>query len=124
MSPAPLGAVTHVAVNVTDLRASERWYANALGLTRIEGAVADDGTGHVILLSPSGGWIVTLSTAASAGVDHVAFGCADRGALLEWQASLQEHGLAPGSITDAPYGSGFVVRDPDGHDIELFAAAP
>ena len=28
------------------------------------------------------------------------------------------------SLTDAPYGSGFVVRDPDGLELELFAPAP
>jgi mannose-6-phosphate isomerase-like protein (cupin superfamily)/catechol 2,3-dioxygenase-like lactoylglutathione lyase family enzyme len=118
-----LGAINHVSLTVTDLRRSERWYAEALGLVRVDGEIAEDGTGHVAMLHPQSGWIVTLATHAAAGVDHVALGCADRDALVAWHESLTGRGLLPGSITDAPYGSGFVLRDPDGLEMELFAPA-
>jgi catechol 2,3-dioxygenase-like lactoylglutathione lyase family enzyme len=73
------------------------------------------------LVSPTGGWILSLTTAAAPGVDHVAVTCRDRDELLAWRDVLSERAAAPGTITDAPYGSGFVVRDPDGLELELFA---
>ena len=118
------GPINHVALQVTDLPASERWYTETLGLIRVDGEIAADGTGHVALLSPSGGWIVTLASAPAPGVDHLAIACEDRDALVRSRESLAARGAAPGTITDAPYGSGFVLRDPDGNDVELFAPAP
>jgi catechol 2,3-dioxygenase-like lactoylglutathione lyase family enzyme/quercetin dioxygenase-like cupin family protein len=119
-----LGQIHHVALNVTDVARSERWYADAFGLLRVDGDIADDGTGHVVLLQPHAGWIVTLCSADRAGVAHIALACDHRDALLGWRAALAERGIDVGSITDAPYGSGFVVRDPDGLELELFASAP
>ena len=51
-------------------------------------------------------------------VRHVAFTCADRNALVAWHEALTAKDVVPGTITDAPYGSGFVVRDPDGLELE------
>jgi glyoxylase I family protein len=116
--------VNHVELAVADLPRSERWYAEAFGLARADGEVAADGTGHVTLLHPDGGWILALHSAAEPGVGHVAVSCADRDSLIRWHDDLAERGITPGSITDAPYGSGFVVRDPDGLELELFAPAP
>jgi quercetin dioxygenase-like cupin family protein/catechol 2,3-dioxygenase-like lactoylglutathione lyase family enzyme len=117
-----LGPVHHLEVGVTDLRRSVPWYTEAFRLVRMEGEIADDGSGHVTLLSPNGGWVLALAAPASPAVQHVAFSCADRGALLAWRDAIAASDIAPGTITDAPYGSGFVVRDPDGLELELFAA--
>lgn len=116
-----LGPVNHVSVTVTDLPRSEAWYRENFGLVRVDGEIAGDGTGHVVLLSPEGGWMLSLGSGASAGVQHVAVTCADRAALASWQRRLAQLGAEPGTITDAPYGSGFVTRDPDGLEFELFA---
>lgn len=117
-----LGPVNHVALGVTDLRRSEPWYVDALGLNRVDGEAAEDGSGHVVLASPTGGWMLTLEAPASPAVQHVAFTCPDRAALAAWRDGVAERDITPGTITDAPYGSGFVLRDPDGLEIELFAA--
>jgi quercetin dioxygenase-like cupin family protein/catechol 2,3-dioxygenase-like lactoylglutathione lyase family enzyme len=116
-----LGPVNHVAVGVTDLRRSEPWYLDAFGLIRVDGEAAEDGSGHIVLASPTGGWMLTLEAPASPAVQHVAFTCPDRAALAAWRASVAERGITPGTISDAPYGSGFVLRDPDGLELELFA---
>jgi mannose-6-phosphate isomerase-like protein (cupin superfamily)/catechol 2,3-dioxygenase-like lactoylglutathione lyase family enzyme len=115
-----LGAVHHLALNVTDLARSERWYTDAFGLVRVDGEVAADGTGHVVLLSPAAGWMVTLASSNEHGIEHVALNCSDRAALLRWRDGLRARGLDPGTVTDAPYGSGFVLRDPDNVQVELF----
>lgn len=119
-----LGAVNHLSLHVTDLPASERWYSQAFGMVRIDGEIADDGTGHVALLHPEGGWIITLMSAPAPRVEHVAFTCDDRDMLVRWHAALPDRGIDPGSVTDAHYGSGFVLRDPDGIELEIFAPAP
>jgi quercetin dioxygenase-like cupin family protein/catechol 2,3-dioxygenase-like lactoylglutathione lyase family enzyme len=116
-----LGPVHHLELGVTDLRRSVPWYTAAFGLVRMEGEIADDGSGHVTLLSPSGGWVLALAAPVSPAVQHVAFSCADRGALLAWREAIAGSDIVPGTVTDAPYGSGFVVRDPDGLELELFA---
>ena len=55
------------------------------------------------------------------GLDHVAFGCADRAELERHAARLDELGIAHGGIKDAHYGSGVSFRDPDGIALEFFA---
>jgi catechol 2,3-dioxygenase-like lactoylglutathione lyase family enzyme len=117
------GPVNHVALGVTDLRRSEPWYCNALGLIRVDGEAAEDGAGHLVLASPTGGWMLTLEAPTSPAVQHVAFTCQDRAALAACRDGVAERGITPGTITDAPYGSGFVLRDPDGIELELFAPA-
>jgi catechol 2,3-dioxygenase-like lactoylglutathione lyase family enzyme len=119
-----LNGIHHISVDVTDLRRSEQWYRDALGLMRVDGDISDDGTGHVAMVHPATGTVVGLASAGRPRVEHVAFACDDRDALTAWRTAMHESGLEPGSITDAPYGSGFVVCDPDGHDIEIFAPAP
>ena len=113
--------VHHISLHVTDIRRSERWYVDTLGFMRVDGEIGEDGNGHIVMLHPASGSLVTLATAAKPAVEHVAFGCADRDALLGWHDSLTARDMKPGTITDAPYGSGFVLRDPDGLEMELFA---
>jgi len=118
----------HVELRVSDLRVSEPWYAETLGLVRASGSVTDDGTGHVAMVHPGTHTVVGLSAEPSNAatpqrLGHIAWRVADRPALLRWRARLTEQGRNPGTVTDAPYGSGFVARDPDGIDIELFTPA-
>ena len=130
MTNAPtIPAITHVAVTVSDLATSEAWYTNVLGV----GPVLDEDTGpfrHIVyqlgntLLGLHG--FPDLATSdpfdeRRPGLDHVAFGCADRGELVAWAARLDELGVAHGDIVDAGYGSGLSFRDPDNIALELFA---
>jgi catechol-2,3-dioxygenase len=55
------------------------------------------------------------------GLDHIAFGCADRAELEQWAGRLDELGVTNGGIKDAAYGSGVSFRDPDGIALEFFA---
>ncbi len=56
-----------------------------------------------------------------AGLDHVAFGCANRAELQTWIERLDNLGVKHGGIVDAHYGSGLSFRDPDGIALEFFA---
>ncbi len=63
----------------------------------------------------------TRSTSAGPGLDHVAFACANRGELEQWETKLNELGIENGGVVDAPYGSGLSFRDPDNIALEFFA---
>jgi glyoxylase I family protein len=55
------------------------------------------------------------------GLDHLAFACANRDEVLQWEARLNELGIANGGVVDAPYGCGLSFRNPDNIALEFFA---
>jgi glyoxylase I family protein len=124
-------AITHVAVTVTDLAVSQAWYTNVLGVE----PVLDEDAGpfrHVVyqlgttLLGLHGFPDLASSEPfdeRQPGLDHIAFGCANRYELVEWAAHLDQLGVAHSDIVDAGYGSGLSFRDPDNIALELFAPA-
>ena len=121
-------AITHVAVTVNDLEASQAWYTRVLGVE----PVIDEDTGpfrHVV-------WAVGQTLVGlhqfpdgrsepfderRVGLDHVAFACANRAELQQWESKLNDLGVANGGIVDADYGSGLSFRDPDNIALEFFA---
>ncbi len=122
-------ALTHVAVTVSDLSTSVPWYTRLIGAE----PVLDEDTGpfrHVVYAV--GGTLLGLHafpgpidtspfTPERLGLDHVSFGCPDRGELEKWQRHLEELGIEHGGIVDAHYGSGLSFKDPDGIALEFFA---
>jgi glyoxylase I family protein len=120
--------ITHVAVTVSDLDRSVPWYSRLFDAE----PVLDEDTGpfrHVVFALGSAlfGLHQFPDPAAGAfderrpGLDHVAFGCADRAELEKWATTLDELQVEHGGIVDAHYGSGLSFRDPDGIALELFA---
>ncbi len=123
--------LTHVALTVRDLAVSVPWYGALFDAEPVLDEDTDPDFHHTVYLLDNG----TLfglhqhQRAAPAerfsefrvGLDHVAFGCADRDELEKWSRRLDELGIAHGEIKDAPYGSGLSFRDPDGIALELFA---
>ncbi|MEY2397886.1 MAG: hypothetical protein QOJ00_1060 [Actinomycetota bacterium] len=124
-------ALAHVAVTVSDLERSKAWYQKLFD----SDPVLDEDTGpfhHTVWLlggtlfgihlhaSPSGS---AAMDETRPGLDHVAFGCANRGELEAWETKLNELGIAHGGVVDAPYGSGLSFRDPDNIPLEFFAPA-
>jgi glyoxylase I family protein len=122
-------ALTHVAVTISDLDRSREWYGKLFGTA----PVLDEDTGpfhHVVWLL--GGTLLGIHkhakpTSSDAfderrpGLDHVAFGCANRAELEAWEKHLNDLGVTHGGIVDAPYGSGLSFRDPDNIALEFFA---
>ena len=123
--------ITHVALTVRDLSVSVPFYEDLFDADPVIDEDTDPDLHHTVYLVGNGTLIGLHQhgTAAPAerfsehrvGLDHVAFGVADRSELEKWARRLDEKGIDHGDIKDAPYGSGLSFRDPDGIALELFA---
>jgi glyoxylase I family protein len=124
-------SITHVAVTVTDLDASIRWYTALFGADPVLDEDELAGGFHHTVYLLEGGQLFGLHTHPQravdrfdehrTGLDHVAFTCGDRAELVAWATRLDELGVEHGEIVDAHYGSGLSFRDPDGIGLEFFA---
>lgn len=124
-------ALNHVALTVRDLDVSGPWYRRLLGTDPVVDEHTDAGFRHIVWVLDSGTLFGIHQhdrpapdekfSEFRAGLDHVAFGCANRGELESWVARLDELGISHGGIVDASYGSGLSFRDPDGIALEFFA---
>ncbi len=123
--------LTHVALTVRDLAVSIPWYEALLDAQPVLDEDTDPNMHHSVYLLGNGTLLglhqhdTAPPTAGfsefAVGLDHVAFGCADRGELEKWAAKLDELGISHGGVKDAHYGSGVSFRDPDGIALEFFA---
>ena len=124
----PLG---HVAVTVTDLDRSTRWYTALFGSDPVLDEDEAGGLYHHTVYLVGGGQLFGLHKHTkpvdgtfderAPGLDHVGFACANRAELESWESRLNELGVAHGGIIDRHYGSGLSFRDPDGIALEFFA---
>jgi glyoxylase I family protein len=125
-------SITHVAVTVTDLERSARWYGKLFfGRPRSGRGRTDRDFHHTVFLLGGGSCSACTHTHPRSagdqfdehrtGLDHVAFACRNRDELQTQAARLDELGIEHGDIKDAHYGSGVSFRDPDGIALEFFA---
>jgi glyoxylase I family protein len=140
MSTATLPSIHHVALTVTDLEESIRWYEQLFGISYkmdtpylggIGKLLADDAWQLVIVLHRHDANKGEMFEETRTGLDHVGFMVPTRVHLEAWQTHLQEHRViaAPAAdrpltqspIADEPYGSVLVFRDPDNIQLEFFA---
>lgn len=123
--------LTHVALTVRDLAVSVPWYEALFDAEPVIDEDTDPDLHHTVYMIGNSTLIGLHQHAKPApnerfsefrvGLDHVAFGCADRAELEKWARRLDELGVEHGDIKDASYGSGLSFRDPDGIALELFA---
>jgi glyoxylase I family protein len=123
--------LSHVALTVRDLDVSVPWYEALLDARPVIDEDTDPDMHHTVYLLGNGTLVGLHQHDTPApperfseyqvGLDHVAFGVADRGELEEWARRLDELGITHGDIKDASYGSGVSFRDPDGIALEFFA---
>ena len=128
----PTGAVNHLALTVTDLARSERFYTDLLGFQKLM-----DLSATRVLMANSGGVILALTTAPDptqapsgdrfnenrAGLDHLSFSVADRAILEDAARLLDQNGVSHGEIKDLAGLKLYVMalRDPDNIQLELTA---
>ena len=130
-SPAPLPAVHHVAVTVSDLASSEAWYTRVLGTQPV--LSEDTGPFHHIVYAIGGTLLglhgfPDLATSEAfderrPGLDHIGFGVASRDDLEEAVRLFDSRGVRHGEITRlGSFGIDVLpFEDPDGVQLELTA---
>src|SRR5947209_20316853 len=121
----------HVALTVRDLSVSVPWYEELLDADPVIDEDTDPDMHHTVYMVGNGTLIglhehdkpapAGKFSEYTVGLDHVGFGCADRGQLEKLARRLDELGIDHGEIKDAAYGSGLSFRDPDGIALEFFA---
>ena len=122
--------LTHVALTVRDLSVSVPWYQALFDAEPVLDEDTDPDFHHTVYMI--GNTLIGLHQHAKpapdqrfsefrVGLDHVAFGCANRAELERWARRLDELGVEHGEIKDRSYGSGVSFRDPDGIALEFFA---
>src|ERR1700680_4357294 len=112
-------AITHVALTVTSLERSVPWYKALFG----SDPILDEDTGPFRRVAwLTSGTIVGLTqfpdlnstqpfNERRPGLDHLAFGCANRDELTAWEIRLNELGIPNGGIVDTPSYSALSFRD-------------
>jgi glyoxylase I family protein len=123
-APTAIGRVDHVALTVTDLAVSERFYTDILGLVVVMAV-----PGGRICMQPRTGFVLALLTHGGArggrfseldtGVDHLGLAADSREQLEQWERHFDAHGVTYTPIRDEHFGSHLNFRDPDGIALEL-----
>lgn len=128
-----LAGFHHVDLTVSDVEASETWYARVLGFQRIFLEKHATGPGYaVLMLRPGTHLHLGLSHHDSnhgerfdetrTGLDHVSFAVATREELDAWAAHLTEQNVPHSGITERaepmPHAV-LVLRDPDNIQLEM-----
>lgn len=127
---AQIKGTAHVALTVTDVKASAEWYKTLLG----SDPVLDEDAGefyHIVFALPDGTLLGLHQMEATdkndrfsefrVGLDHLAFPCEDRAELEEWEGRLNKMGIVNSGIIEHTYGVDISFRDPDNIALEFFA---
>lgn len=123
----------HLALTVADLDTSAAWYQEVFGLQQIMEESYEDGRALVFVQPESGVFIGLHAHDASdrqsfdetrTGLDHISFSVSSRDDLVEWEKTLRGLGSIVSPISDQPWGSVLVFRDPENIQLELWAPPP
>jgi glyoxylase I family protein len=136
-APAPaVAGFHHLGLTVRDIRDSEIWYAEVLGLVRAFVEPHPTGGGHTVVMTRPGSTLFLGLDhhpqadrrdfdARRTGLDHLALRVDNRSDLDAWVARLAALGVHHEAIheRDEPPYATVLLHDPDGIPIELFWSA-
>ena len=122
----------HIAMTVRDADRSARFYSDLLGMQVVlQGD--DDTVKFRVLACPASGWVLGVREYHGredqqfdefrTGLDHFAFGVADRAELEAWEGELETRGIEYTPVAETPIGSVIVFRDPDNIQLEFWLPA-
>lgn len=128
----------HLAITVTDLDASARWYEDVFELRvrtdipherGVGRLLADDDRSLIIVLHRHDSNDGALFSEVVTGLDHIGLRLPTRADLEAWQTHLAEKGVEQSAVADKPstqspisdeaYASVLVFRDLDNIQLEL-----
>ncbi len=118
--------IDHLALTVTDLDVSERFYTEVLDFM----VMLDIGYGRICMHPPTGFSLALLKhdgaaggsfTELTTGLDHLGMRAGSREELVEWEQRFDEAGVRYTPIRDMEFGYHLNFRDPDNIALELSA---
>jgi glyoxylase I family protein len=128
----------HIAVTVNNLESSARWYEDVFGISAkldiphqggLGRLLTDEAWSLIIVLHEHDTNDGAIFRESVAGLDHIGLRLPTRADIEAWQAHLESKGvercavadkpLTQSPISDEPYGSVLVFRDPDNIQLEL-----
>ena len=123
-----LSKIGHVAVTVTDLDRSKKWYADVLGWTPVfEGD--GDGVRFCVGALPDGGPLIGLRVddagsgdrfePTRTGLDHLAFEAVTVDELSAWEQRFEDLGVEFTPTQPTPFGPVLNFKDPDQIALEI-----
>jgi glyoxylase I family protein len=127
--------VSHIELTVRDVDLSASWYQHVLGMQTLlaysQHPTAGVNARITHLFHPATGLVIGLMQHEQSGsddefsefhvgLDHLSFAVASHAELEAWGEHLAAHGVEHSPISDHPYGSVLVFRDPDNIQLELF----
>ncbi len=140
MAGVALPRIHHVALTVSNVDVSVPWYEKVFGIKYQRDVPHEGGTGKLLTDADRRLMLVLHHHDANkrerfservTGLDHVGFQVGSRADLEAWQEHLTQLGVEKADaadrpctqspITDAPYASVLVFRDPDNIQLEMFA---
>lgn len=124
--------VGHVALTVTDVERAAGFYSKLFDAEVIMSG--EDAHGPLMICASPAimfGFRKHAATGdvdrfdpARVGLDHVGFHVDSREELEQWQARLDDQGIANSGIEEDQFGAHLNAKDPDDIAIEFFFAAP
>lgn len=121
--------IQHVALSVTDIQRSGRWYQDLFGFQKVaefsdpplEIYLTPDG--QALDLREDPGVVKEPFTQTHVGLDHLAFVCLDRADFDAWLERLTTLGVENSGVQESPFGTHVNFRDPDGIPLEFYLPA-
>ena len=124
-------AIGHLALTVSDLDASTRWYNRVFDTEPAFEMSFDNFDRRVYALS--GGQVLGITRHKSGntsrfdptvvGLDHVGFNCGDLAELEAWAGRLAELGVDNSGLHKNSYGTLLSFSDPDGNAFDFIVPA-
>ena len=122
--------IAHVELSVRDLDRSVEFYNTLLNARDVWRGSSDEyGITACAIFEPNSRMVLAFTrhneqepepfSPRRPGLDHVSFGVADRDALVEWVARLDQLGIEHSPIQDDHTPPSVTFRDPDGIALEL-----
>ena len=124
-----LAGFSHIALTVTDVQVSRRFYEDVLGMR-----VLDSNATYCALLTGSPHLSALILTSHDdpsegpfnefrIGLDHISFAVPDVPSLTAWQARLREHQVRF-DLRHSEWGHHLNFRDPDNIAVEMVVLEP
>jgi len=124
--------VAHISFSARDNDQRAEWFTRVRGFSVFDEVAGADWRG-VLLLYAGSGTVIQFQQfdqdqgkefdPRRTGLDHIGLKAGSPDVLKQWQEHFEALNIDYTPIADRDHGPGFALRDPDGHQFEMFYRA-